>query len=309
MALLLAQARNVPQAHARPEGRAAGSGRKWEGVELHGKTLGVVGLGRIGALVAQRAMRLRHADHRLRPLRVARARPGRWASTLVTARRAGGRRPTSSPSTCAKTHGDHRPHRRRAAWPRPSPASGSSTAPAAASSTRRRWPTPSAPARSAAPPSTCSPRSRPPSRRCSSSPRSWSRRTSAPPPSRPRTRPAHTIAEQVVLALGRRLRALRRQRQRRRGVRDRPPVPAAGRAARCACSAASPAACPPTSRSCYEGAHRRARHPHPHPVGAEGPLRCRRATSRCRYVNAPQLAAERGLEVKRAYDRARPRTT
>jgi D-3-phosphoglycerate dehydrogenase len=55
MALLLAQARNIPQAHA-----ALVSGKweraKWEGVELHGKTLGVVGLGRIGALVAQRAL-------------------------------------------------------------------------------------------------------------------------------------------------------------------------------------------------------------------------------------------------------------
>ncbi|MGH9055354.1 MAG: phosphoglycerate dehydrogenase [Acidimicrobiales bacterium] len=54
MALLLAQARNVPQAHA-----ALVAGRwersRWEGVELHGKTLGVVGLGRVGALVAQRA--------------------------------------------------------------------------------------------------------------------------------------------------------------------------------------------------------------------------------------------------------------
>ena len=29
---------------------------KWEGVELHGKTLGVIGLGRVGALVAQRAL-------------------------------------------------------------------------------------------------------------------------------------------------------------------------------------------------------------------------------------------------------------
>ena len=29
---------------------------KWEGVELHGKTLGIIGLGRIGALVAQRAL-------------------------------------------------------------------------------------------------------------------------------------------------------------------------------------------------------------------------------------------------------------
>jgi D-3-phosphoglycerate dehydrogenase len=54
VALLLAQARNVPQAHA-----ALKAGKwersRWEGVELHGKTLGVVGLGRVGALVAQRA--------------------------------------------------------------------------------------------------------------------------------------------------------------------------------------------------------------------------------------------------------------
>jgi D-3-phosphoglycerate dehydrogenase / 2-oxoglutarate reductase len=54
MAMLLAQARNIPQAHA-----ALVSGRwersNWEGVELSDKTLGVVGLGRIGKLVAQRA--------------------------------------------------------------------------------------------------------------------------------------------------------------------------------------------------------------------------------------------------------------
>ncbi|HUC38341.1 MAG TPA: phosphoglycerate dehydrogenase [Acidimicrobiales bacterium] len=55
IALLLAQARNIPQAHA---ALVAGKWErsKWEGVELHGKTLGVVGLGRIGALVAQRAL-------------------------------------------------------------------------------------------------------------------------------------------------------------------------------------------------------------------------------------------------------------
>jgi len=55
LALLLAQARNIPQANA-----ALKTGKwersRWEGVELHGKTLGVVGLGRVGALVAQRAM-------------------------------------------------------------------------------------------------------------------------------------------------------------------------------------------------------------------------------------------------------------
>jgi D-3-phosphoglycerate dehydrogenase len=54
VAMLLAQARNIPQAHA-----ALVAGRwersKWEGVELADKTLGVVGLGKIGRLVAARA--------------------------------------------------------------------------------------------------------------------------------------------------------------------------------------------------------------------------------------------------------------
>jgi D-3-phosphoglycerate dehydrogenase / 2-oxoglutarate reductase len=55
MALLLALARNVPQAHsALVAGRWERS--KWEGVELADKTLGIVGLGRIGKLVAQRAL-------------------------------------------------------------------------------------------------------------------------------------------------------------------------------------------------------------------------------------------------------------
>ncbi len=54
LALLLAQARNVPQANA--DLKAGQWNRsKWEGVELHGKTLGIVGLGRVGVLVAQRA--------------------------------------------------------------------------------------------------------------------------------------------------------------------------------------------------------------------------------------------------------------
>jgi D-3-phosphoglycerate dehydrogenase / 2-oxoglutarate reductase len=55
MALLLALARNVPQAHA------SLTGGKWErsrfsGVELHDKRLGVFGFGRIGQLVAHRAL-------------------------------------------------------------------------------------------------------------------------------------------------------------------------------------------------------------------------------------------------------------
>ena len=55
LALLLALARRVPQAHA-----SLRAGRwerkKFVGVELRGKTLGVVGLGRIGRVVAHRAL-------------------------------------------------------------------------------------------------------------------------------------------------------------------------------------------------------------------------------------------------------------
>jgi D-3-phosphoglycerate dehydrogenase / 2-oxoglutarate reductase len=54
MAMLLALARNIPQAHA-----SLTSGRwersKFSGVELYEKTLGILGFGRIGQLVAQRA--------------------------------------------------------------------------------------------------------------------------------------------------------------------------------------------------------------------------------------------------------------
>ena len=54
MALLLSSARNVPQASAAlKQGKWERS--KWTGVEVHGKTLGLLGLGRIGTLVAQRA--------------------------------------------------------------------------------------------------------------------------------------------------------------------------------------------------------------------------------------------------------------
>jgi D-3-phosphoglycerate dehydrogenase len=54
MALLLALARNIPQAHASLTG-GAWERSKFSGVELDGKTLGILGFGRIGQLVAQRA--------------------------------------------------------------------------------------------------------------------------------------------------------------------------------------------------------------------------------------------------------------
>src|SRR5271167_4389434 len=54
MALLLALARNIPQAYA---SLIAGKWdrSKFSGVELYEKTLGILGFGRIGQLVAQRA--------------------------------------------------------------------------------------------------------------------------------------------------------------------------------------------------------------------------------------------------------------
>src|SRR5918999_2394397 len=74
MALLLAQARNIPQAHEALIG-GAWEREKFSGIELHGKTLGVVGLGRVGTLVAQRAsafgMRLVAFDPYIAPARAA----------------------------------------------------------------------------------------------------------------------------------------------------------------------------------------------------------------------------------------------
>ncbi len=54
MALIAALARNIPQAH---KALVQGSWERaaWKGTELYGKTLGILGLGRIGSLVAERA--------------------------------------------------------------------------------------------------------------------------------------------------------------------------------------------------------------------------------------------------------------
>jgi D-3-phosphoglycerate dehydrogenase len=55
--LIVALARNIPQAHAALKGGRWERSR-WNGVELAGKTLGVVGFGRIGQQVARRAVGL-----------------------------------------------------------------------------------------------------------------------------------------------------------------------------------------------------------------------------------------------------------
>ncbi len=57
VAMITSLARNIPQAH-----KALTAGRwersRWKGTELHGKTLGILGLGRIGSLVAERCAAL-----------------------------------------------------------------------------------------------------------------------------------------------------------------------------------------------------------------------------------------------------------
>jgi D-3-phosphoglycerate dehydrogenase len=75
VALICALARNVPQAHRALVG-GSWERSKWQGTELYGKTLGVLGLGRIGTLVAQRCnafgMKLVAYDPYVAPERAAR---------------------------------------------------------------------------------------------------------------------------------------------------------------------------------------------------------------------------------------------
>ena len=75
VALICALARNIPQAHTALVG-GAWERSKWSGMELYGKTLGVLGLGRIGTLVAQRCnafgMKLVAYDPYVAPERAAR---------------------------------------------------------------------------------------------------------------------------------------------------------------------------------------------------------------------------------------------
>ena len=106
------------------------------GVEITGKTLGIIGCGNIGSIVADRAHRPEDARHRLRPVPVARARAG------PRRREGGARRPAGPRRFHHPAHADDARRRRTSCRPRTSPrrrrACASSTAPAAAWSTRRR---------------------------------------------------------------------------------------------------------------------------------------------------------------------------
>ncbi|MCH8156234.1 MAG: phosphoglycerate dehydrogenase [Nitrospinae bacterium] len=55
MALMLSMSRNIPQARSMLKDQKKWAPKKFMGKELHGKTLGIIGLGRIGTIVADRA--------------------------------------------------------------------------------------------------------------------------------------------------------------------------------------------------------------------------------------------------------------
>ena len=105
IALMLAQARNIPQAD---EDLKAGQWNRsrWAGVELYGKTLGILGLGRVGVLVAQRCNAFGMHLVALRPVRERRPGPSARRRARADDRGAVLRSPTSSPST------SRRPRRR-----------------------------------------------------------------------------------------------------------------------------------------------------------------------------------------------------
>ena len=185
--LLVATARNIPQANtALKNGEWKRS--KYTGVELGEKTLGVVGLGRIGVLVAQRmsafGMKIVAYDPYVQPARAAQM----GVKLLVPRRAARGLRLHHRPP--AQDPRDPRPDRRRGAAQGQADRCASSTPRAAGSSTRRRCTPRSRRAASPAPASTCTRRSPARTPRCSSSTRSSAPRTSAPPPTRRRRRRA-----------------------------------------------------------------------------------------------------------------------
>ena len=278
MALLLAQARNVPQAHAAlVDGRWERS--KWNGVELSDKTLGIIGLGRIGKLVAQRAlafgMRLVAYDpfvspERARPDERRAARPRRPHRPLRL------RHPPRGQDAR-----DHRSDRRRAAGQGQARHSASSTSArggiideAGAGRRDRRGP---------------------------------HRRRRA---RRVRHRADHRVAA-VRLSTGRRHPAPRCQHRRgpgqgrrhhrragrlalagdfvpfavnvcgRRGVRDRASVPRAWPSGSARSSVGCPASGPDSLEIEYQGQIAELRHPHPHPVACSRASSAASATSRC----------------------------
>ena len=297
-----------PGRRREPARRASGSAARYTGVEINGKTVGIVGLGKIGQLVAQRIAAFGVELIAYDPYLAAGARrPARHRARR--ARRAAAPRGHDLDPP-AEDPGDARAHRQGPAGADQAGRASSSTPPAAGSSTRTRWPRPCAPGTSAAPGSTSTSPSRPRRARCSSSRRSSSPRTWARRPTEAQDRAGTDVARSVQLALRRRVRAGRGERaDRRRGRRGGPAVAAADAEAghRAATRVVGPHA---------ELGHRRR-------VAASWPTRtsrccrsprcagCSRTSSRTRSRSSTcrPLAEERGVTVELDDRRRRARTT
>ena len=192
VALLLAVARNTAAASAALK---AGEWKrsKYTGVELQGKTVGVVGLGRIGVLFAQRiaafGTRLIAYDPYVQP-----ARAAQLGVRLV------GLEELLRESDFISIHLPKTPETvgligAKELAARQAGRADRQRRPRRARSTSRRWPTRSPRAGSPAPASTCTPRSRAPPRRCSRS-TTWS-------PPRTWARPPHEAQDKAGLAVAR----------------------------------------------------------------------------------------------------------
>ena len=287
--LIVASRSQHPSGPRGADGRHLGSPR-WSGVELDGKTLGVIGFGRIGQQVARRALGLGMrvlaydpfvSDDRFRELGVERADDARRGS------RSGGCR-----------HAPLSAHRRDARPDRPRPSRRCATAPVSSTPRAGSWSTRSAPgggdplgqgrgsrARRVL--------ARAVHRAAARADEVVSRRTSRRRRTRHRTGAGVIVAEQVVAALDGEHRVERGQHPRRRRARPRgarPVRPADGEAGRLAVELAGgpPRGSPlrhtvrsqSTTRGCYGGRVER-RVP-----GSGG-----RAVN---YVNAPLIAASAG---------------
>ena len=139
--LLLATARNIAPASSSLKG-GAWKRSQYGGVELLDKTIGIVGLGRIGALVAERLKGFGVTLLAYDPYTSA-AKAGAARCPPRGARRAAAPSRTSSPCTCRRRRRPSVSSARRRSR-RSSRPCGSSTRPAVASSTSWPWPTRSA---------------------------------------------------------------------------------------------------------------------------------------------------------------------
>ena len=118
VALLLSAARQIPAADATLREHGRGSASSFSGIEIFGKTVGVVGLGRIGQLVAQRLAAFGVALVAYDPY-VSPARAAQLGIELLHARRAARprRHHLGAP---AQDPGDRGPDRQGRAGARPS---------------------------------------------------------------------------------------------------------------------------------------------------------------------------------------------